>query len=252
MKRCLLGLLVLVPSVALAQPSAPSAPSAAPDDPSATLSPPGATPVTAPPPGYAPPQPGQAPPSPGYAPPPPGYAPPPPGYLTPPPPRRERHGLTFEANLGLGFVWANTDDENSETETGLGGLSLGLGGWLSDRVSLTARLAGATFSPDDDVRVTLGFVGPSLQYWPSEHFWIGGGLGIAVLSVAFTGDGESDSESENGFGLDFRAGYTFSTRSNHTFNISVELNPSFFSREDTGGEDVNVNAFGILLGYQYL
>jgi hypothetical protein len=253
-------LLVIVPSLAVAQPgpqpqpqpaAAPQPqpqPAAAPqpqpqpaasEDP--TLAPPGASPVS-PPPGDPPP---------GYAEPQPGYAQPQPGLEPLVVPARVRHGLTFEANLGLGLVWARSDGENSDSETGLGGLNLGLGGWLTDRLALTGRIAGATFFPADDFQATLVFAGPSLQYWTNDHFWIGGGLGLAVYAVSFDANGESESDSVNGFGMDFRAGYTFSTASNHTFNLSLELTPGFFEN-DFGDEDLNINAFGILLGYQHL
>jgi hypothetical protein len=171
----------------------------------------------------------------------------------PPPVVRERHGVTLEVNLGLGLVWARSGDNTSDTETALAGLDAGLGGWLNPSAALSFRVAGTTFHPSDGVQFTSGFVGPSLQYWTSDHVWLGGGVGLAFVSVRHDGGGDQP-DSDTGLGLDLRLGYTFSTASDHTFNLSVELNPGFF-HVDTGlgsGEDINLNSFGILLGYQHL
>ncbi|MBA3818032.1 MAG: hypothetical protein H0X17_04025 [Deltaproteobacteria bacterium] len=183
-------------------------------------------------------QPGQPPPPP---PPPPGYAP---AYAQPAP-QAMKQGLTFEANLGVGFIWADPDEgAESDKELALAGLSLGVGGWLSPQLALTLRIAGVTYSEeigDDTGRLTTGFFGPSAQYWVNENAWLGGGLGLGFASIS-VGDFE---DSESGLGLDLRGGYTFSTTSENTWNLSVELTPSFLD----GG---TLYGFGILLGYQHL
>ena len=260
MKYSLAALLISIPALAAAQPGASSPPAAAgdPAPPAAEPPPPVAAPPAPaaapapPPPGYAPPPPGYAPPPPGYGPPPPGYAPP--GYAgqpyapyAPPPVASWRHGVTFEANLGVGFVWAHADGETSDSETGVGGLDLGLGGWINEHAALSVRIAGATFDVND-VRISAGFVGPSLQYWADDHWWLGGGAGLAFLAASSTSFGGS-SATETGFGLDLRAGYTFATSSPNTFNLSLELNPGFYS---DNGNDVSITSFAILFGYQHL
>jgi hypothetical protein len=170
-----------------------------------------------------------------------------------PMPVASRHGVTFEANLGLGLVWARVaGGGSSKTETALAGLDLGLGGWLSNDLALSVRIAGATFSRGPDTRFTSGFLGLSLQRWVGDHAWIGGGAGLAVFAAEV--DSAAVQPAPNtGFGLDLRAGYTFNPGSDHTFNLSIELNPGFFSVATGNGSsvDVNINSFGLLLGYQY-
>jgi hypothetical protein len=160
--------------------------------------------------------------------------------------------MTGELNLGVGFIWArNGNGQDSDSELALAGLNAGIGGWLNERMALTVRFAGATYSPADGVRFTTGFAGPSLQYWTDDHFWIGGGagLGIAAISIDNGIGGTSASDTETGFGLDLRAGYTFTVGSEHTFNVSIEYNPTFF---DNNGSSIQVNSFGLLFGYQHL
>ena len=101
-----------------------------------------------------------------------------------PTPVVSRHGVTFEANLGLGLVWARVaGGGSSKTETALAGLDLGLGGWLHDDLALSVRVAGATFHRGADTRFTSGFLGLSLQRWVHDHAWIGAGAGLAVFAA---------------------------------------------------------------------
>ncbi len=182
-------------------------------------------------------QPGGAPPPP----PPPGYGPAPAAYGQAP---NHKHGMTFEANLGVGLLWFSKDGESSDKETSLGGLNLGVGGWVNPQLAITLRVAGVTYSEDimgETARLTAGFVGPSAQYWVSENAWIGGGLGLGFIQATYAGQ----SESKTGLGLDLRTGYTFSTTSENTWNLSFELTPSSI-------EEVTVWGAAVLFGYQHL
>jgi len=162
-----------------------------------------------------------------------------PGYGAPPPPVytqapvNHRQGFTFEANIGVGFMWATVEDDESDKKVALGGIDVGLGGWINERMAITARIAGVTYTEsegDIDLRWTTGFAGPSLQYWLDDHVWLGGGAGFGVVALSIDGPGGDDSDSEVGFGLDLRAGYTFSSMATqNTWNLSLELTPSFIT-----------------------
>ena len=182
-------------------------------------------------------------------PPPPGYGPPQPAYGEP---QNLKNGLTFEANLGVGYIWVESEGQDSDKEVALGGLNIGVGGWLNPRMALSLRVAGVTYTDsqgDVDLRFTTGILGPHLQYWLDDHFWLGGGAGIGVAAVSIEGPGVSDSDSETGFGLDLRAGYTFSTTSEHTWNVSFELTPSFITINE---QDYTFYGAAVLFGYQHL
>lgn len=190
--------------------------------------------------------------------------PPPPGYAQYNPWQWHR-GLTFEGNIGVGFMWAraSSNDSNvsstSDTKVGFGGLNLGLGGWLNPQLALSIRVAGVTYTEDlgDNFSASLtgAFFGPSVQYWIDPHLWIGGGAGLAIARVISHDDIENvsfDEDNQTGFGLDLRAGYSFSSGATpNSWNISVEYTPGFFgSRSDD--VTVQLNGFAILFGYQYL
>lgn len=167
--------------------------------------------------------------------------PPPPGgtlaapYVAPP---AVRTGLTFEANLGFGLLRIS-DDNDGESEGALGGLNLGVGGWVNPKLAVTLRAAGVTYS-EDGGSITQAFFGPSAQYFVSPNAFVGGGIGLGVARVSIDGIG---SDSETGFALDLRAGYTFNPDSKHAFNASVEITPAFI-------EDLNFTGIAFLAGYQ--
>jgi hypothetical protein len=224
--RSLILLSLLLPSVVLAQPG----PQLPPSGPPPGEPPPGEPPP--PPPGY-PPQGAPAPyPQPMPA--------PPPMYQAP---VEHRQGMTVELNIGIGYVRVTLDDIGGafDSDGGLGGVDLGVGGWISPHLALTVRAAGVTI-PSDNTRTSAVFFGPSAQYWINNNLWLGGGLGLSVL---YSVNDNGDSDSTNGFGLDLRAGYTFSTTTENTFNVSVELTPGSFD----GGTATGV---ALLFGYQHL
>lgn len=180
-------------------------------------------------------------------PPPPGqpyYQPVQPVYAQPPQPVSLHDGMTFELNLGLGWVRASANDTSDTSNLGIGGLSLGVGGWVSPKLAITGRIAGVTLS-ENGARLSDIFFGPSAQYWIDDHFWLGGGAGLGILAVS----NNANSDSITGVGLDLRIGYTFSAGSENTINASFELNPGFFSEN---GSSATFTGIGILLGYQHL
>lgn len=258
MKRHALVSVLLLPAVALAQPD--------PGQPPAPYPPPPPAPYPAPYPAPAPaPTPAPYPPAPGPA---------PLGYQQPmpyqPPPTSARRGFTFEANVGVGYARVSQDSPQDVTTGGgvaalpplaavtlnsdaaLAGLDLGVGGWINPHLAVTARIAGGQVK-FDQLGTTGGtpvnlFFGPSAQYWFDDHIWAGGGLGFATFRQV--GDGSSNNDGSNGFGLDLRGGYSFGQpTSNHAFNVSLEVNPCFYSENGVSG---SVTSFAILAGYQYL
>ena len=226
-----------VPAIALAQPAPPPAP------------PPPAEPEPARPPEPAPaPAPAPAPPptQPYYQPPQQPQSQP---VVQPQGPRNFHESMTFEVNVGIG--WMRTSPENGDAFTsdlGVGGISLGIGGWVNPKLAITGRAAGVTIPGEGDAQASAIFLGPSVQYWVDNRFWFGGGAGLGVI----TGQDQNGNEQDPVFGLafDLRVGYTFNEGSANTFNASLELNPGYFT--DDFGSSATITGIGILLGYQHL
>lgn len=162
------------------------------------------------------------------------------------------HGVTTEFNLGVAMVSAAADNGMGlDGQTALGGLNLGIGGWISPDAALTVRVAGATFTTPGNVQVTSGFLGPSLQLWLGDAGWIGGGVGLAFVTASVNGSGQTTAD--RGYGFNVRAGVTLNRHTMHSLNLSAEYTPGFFHDDSpSGGLDVRVDTFAFLFGYQYL
>ena len=133
-----------------------------------------------------------------------------------------RSGFTLELNLGLGVTMFSPMEGEGESRSGLSGLNLGLGGWLSPQTALTVRVTGNSFD-EQGTQIVAGMLGVVLQHMVNDAVWVGGGVGIAVL----TDDNEA-TEPESGLGLDFRAGYNFYQSRGHAFHLALEVQPGFF------------------------
>ena len=176
----------------------------------------------------------------------------PPMYQMPP---RElgfaaHHGFTIELNLGVGFAHGSSNNGGSSSNAALAGLDLALGGWINPNLALTFRAAGVYVNVDNAPtnEVIHEFAGPAIQYWPDPHFFVGAGAG---LSVFFDRSCDSSVQSDcsiTGLGLDGRVGYAVGD-SHHTFNLSFEVNPGFYSENN---QNVTVTGVSFLLGYQFL
>jgi hypothetical protein len=184
-----------------------------------------------------------------------------------PDPWMSHQGITFEANLGLGYVHSSASvgglSQTNDSDAALAGADFGIGGWVNPQLAITFRIAGVqvkntvmgTTTPDNG-QIIHAFFGPNVQYWFNPNVWIGGGAGFSTLrwlnhsDTDCTGDGCGT----NGFGFNLRAGYSFGAGGPHTFNISVETNTGFYSPNDGMGNTIDITATGIALlaGYQYL
>jgi hypothetical protein len=166
-----------------------------------------------------------------------------------------RDGVTFEANIGAGFVHAGAPGSDAvDTDLALAGLDVGLGGWLAPDLALTARIAGVQvqsshFDTGGDGTLVQAFFGPELQYWSDPHFFYGGGVGLSTFRLIGSKSCSGSDCGTNGLGFDLRAGYSFGGETEHAFDVSVELNTGLYSHTDG---TTTVTGIAFLVGYQYL
>ena len=170
------------------------------------------------------------------------------------------NGLTFEGNIGLGaeiFRTSANGVDYSDNQAAIG-LDGGVGGFLTPQLALTARLASVSFSEDQhdgqggSVTYSSLFIGPSLQYWATPQFWLGGGVGYAIAHQSYSNDNGVTGDSRNdptGFALDLRAGFTFWKQFRNSMNVSVEYTPGFYK---DSGVNYQLNGFQVAFGYQFL
>ena len=104
----------------------------------------------------------------------------------------------------------------------------------------TDVVAHGVDEPDRRVRLIAAFVGPAVQFWPSERVFLGAGAGLAVN---LTDDAAGDVE--DGYGLDARIGYNVFLTRHHVVHVAAEIFPTIF-------DDVTVVGAGLSLGWQML
>lgn len=153
----------------------------------------------------------------------------------------DRSGFTLLLTMGLGL---QSNEFIDESTAGLGGLNLGIGGFVSPDLAVMFRATGTNVTFDDigffstDVEVVSGAGGVSVQYWPSDFVNLEGGVGFGFANS----DPGTD---ERGFGLILGAGFSFFHRAKNSLQVGVEYAPVFLD----GG---NVHNVSIAFGWQLL
>jgi hypothetical protein len=115
---------------------------------------------------------------------------------------RAHRGLTLEVAAAVGTT---SRDESA------GGASFGIGLWVTREVALTFRATDTG---------TIGFVGASAQYYPTNRAWLGGGIGSISEEVM---DFYGYTERIRGPGGFLRAGYNIGQSGRHALTLFGEL-----------------------------
>lgn|SRR5262245_16161015 len=145
---------------------------------------------------------------------------------------QDRGGFTLLFNLGVGI---QNDTAVEESAVGLGGLNIGVGGFLTPNVAVLGRFSGTNVEYSDlGFRQVSGVLGATVQFWGSKHAGIevGGGMGY------WNADGFDD----RGFGLILAVPITLVNKGKHNLQASIEYAPVFTSDP--------VHNFCITFGYQ--
>ena len=147
----------------------------------------------------------------------------------------EHSGFTLMLNIGAGL---QDDGALPESQVGLAGLNLGIGGFVSERVAIWFRASGtnaAYSTPQGDVTQVSGFGGPAVQYWATERVALEGGVGIGFWDIEGTNEG--------GLGLMLGASYVFWTNGGHSLFVGAEYAPAFTDPE-------TIHNYGLVFGWQ--
>ncbi len=157
----------------------------------------------------------------------------------------DRSGFTLLLSLGYGI---QTGEIRNETGTGLAGLNLGIGGFVSDRAALMFKIAGTNVTYDYSVGqfgpfstdVVAGVGVLDVQYWATDRFTMEFGAGFGFV------DSEASWDMDRGFGMLAGIGYSVLLREKHSLQIGVEYAPVFRDHSDT------VHSIGFNVGFQFL
>ncbi len=96
----------------------------------------------------------------------------------------ERDGLTFGAALGGGNLGCSGDGCDDFTEAG--SFNVFIGGMAAHNLAVTFDAWWMVHS-DDDFSVNQGIMTANMRYWPVDHLWLRGGLGVARAEFNYDG-----------------------------------------------------------------
>jgi hypothetical protein len=150
--------------------------------------------------------------------------------------RWDRGNFTLLLNLGVGF---QRDPLVDQTERGLAGINLGIGGFLADDLALMFRWSGTAGVDQGPYEQTSAAYAPTIQYWVDDRLSLEAGAGLGLRSV------DNTDIIESGLGLMLGAGYTLFGGGKHAFRLGIEYAAAFT-------EPTWVHNVGFVLGWQLL
>lgn len=151
-------------------------------------------------------------------------------------------GATFEFNMGVGAgigdhdPGSGTADDARGTKVGFASPDIAAGVRLGS-LAITGRLAVILMKDDSYV-----FVGPAVQWWPSDRVFLGGGLGLGGIELDKAA--ADDTKGYQTLGLSLRAGLNLRPERRHRLTVSVEVTPGIYPNGISTG-------IALLGGYQY-
>lgn len=151
----------------------------------------------------------------------------------------DRNGFTLLVNLGTGI---QNDAGLEKTSVGLGGANLGIGGFVTPDLAISARFSGTNVeheTPLGYVNQVSGVLAPTVQYWLNDKVNVEAGVGLGIWSV----DEDEDEASDRGLGLILGVGFTVFNRGKHNLQVGFEYAPAFT-------QPGAVHNLGITFGYQ--
>ena len=141
--------------------------------------------------------------------------------------------------MGLAIQTASFDFAGvtvSDSNVGLAGLNLGIGGFLSPDVGVLFRISGSNVE-SGNVRIVSGFAGPAVQYFVTDLVRLEGGVGF--------GFADFDTFSESGWALLLGTNVAIWQNHGHRLHLGVEYAPAFLG-------DATVHNSGFTFGWQLL
>ncbi|MCA9559445.1 MAG: hypothetical protein KC583_12870 [Myxococcales bacterium] len=161
-------------------------------------------------------------------------------------------GFTIGLGLGLGVQTLSPDDGDSESEFGLAGLNLRIGGFLSPNLAILFKVTGTVVNRDvtgGEATYTHAMGGPAVQYFFNDRLHLDLGAGVSALRAEAkveTPRGDFNiSVDDNAFGVLGGLGYIVGQSGEHALLLSLELGAGLH-------DDGNAYSTGFVVNWQWL
>lgn len=153
-----------------------------------------------------------------------------------------RSGFTSELGLGIAHTSVSNEGGGGVSKIGLAPLSFSLGGFVTPDLAIMGRAAGTSFFGEDRngklVQTGNLFYGVVMQGWLSESFFVGGGVGYMIYGLNPLIS--PNARMVAGWGLTARGGWSFASTRHHSFDLVLELFPSFYDGAKVFGTALNL------------
>lgn len=136
--------------------------------------------------------------------------------------RYGRDGFTLLLTMGLGLQQGSFSD--GDVRTGLGGLNLGIGGFVSPDLAVMFRISGTSVQTSNYWGGSRDFVsgvgGIAVQYWASDSFNVEAGLGMGFWGTEYDLGGR-------GAGVILGGAWSFYHGNTSSLQLGLEYAPAF-------------------------
>jgi hypothetical protein len=159
-------------------------------------------------------------------------------------PPADRRGLTVEVGLGLALVDVTVDgDDDGGSLVGGRTVSVGVGGYAAPRFVLGGRVVIGSVTAYDsflprETTVTTVLIGPSLQIWAHDRFFLGATAGVATVL-----DNLPASAADRGPGVEARVGVVAPVTRGHGLVVAASVNSTLL-------DEWSITSYGVQVGWQ--
>ncbi|MBI2389152.1 MAG: hypothetical protein HYV09_06010 [Deltaproteobacteria bacterium] len=140
--------------------------------------------------------------------------------------------FTVEAGAGVALgVQRSPEYHSSNTSYGFALPSLSLGAFVAPDLAVVGRVSSTALDDEGHGFGHQTFFGAGVQYWASDHFFVGGAIGAAATGRGvLLGLGRHQ---RNGFGLNARAGVRMAHFGRNAISSFLEWTPVWYAESDT-------------------
>jgi len=132
-----------------------------------------------------------------------------------------RKGFTIGASAGIGVLHFTEGMDDKSTQGDISLPNLKMGWFLNERTAIYLNSVGQIYQDNGKDRSFEGII-PTVQYWASPKWWIGGGYGAALDTKVLYKNGDSR-KTNWGRGVIVSTGYEVLQRSKWALDIQSRL-----------------------------
>lgn len=134
----------------------------------------------------------------------------------------ERKGFTIGGSAGVGVIHFTSGMSDQETQGNIVLPNMKIGWFANPRLAFYLNTPGQVYEKDGLDRSFEGII-PTIQYWTSDRWWIGGGFGPALDTRAIYESRSKSAKTHWGKGVLLSSGYEITQRKKWAMDLQARL-----------------------------